>query len=177
VEPNSKCCIPETKGNHVFCSSFGYSWLFQEIHGETHASRIRTEVMLMQEGQPSAYISKPFAPRNQAVSAYEKELLINLSLKCTLEQKNIIPFQSQWLPQLMGYHTVYGRTKKMLLLIALLESLVGSWWRLLCLRLKLTYFIKCKLVGKWQQNSQIQDIIAATNTYRRLPISILIKLT
>ena len=66
--------------------------------------------------------------------------------------------------------------KNMLPLMLLLESLERNWWPLLCLRLTLTYFLKCNLVGKWQDDSQIQDIIAAINTDIKVPIFILIKL-
>lgn len=42
---------------------------------ETNASYNSIGVVLMQEGQPIAYLSKALSPRNLCLSMYEKELL------------------------------------------------------------------------------------------------------
>lgn len=42
---------------------------------ETDASDIEVGAVLMQEGHPIAYLSKPLSPRNQTLSTYEKECI------------------------------------------------------------------------------------------------------
>ncbi|GJS95902.1 retrotransposon-related protein [Tanacetum coccineum] len=73
----------------------------------------------------SAYLSKTLAPKHHSLSAYEKELLAvimaldrwrgylldrhfqiktdHFSLKYFLDQRITTPFQSKWLPKLLGY--------------------------------------------------------------------------
>jgi hypothetical protein len=45
------------------------------FHIETDASRHGVGVVLLQDGHPLAFISRALAPRNQGLSAYEKEYL------------------------------------------------------------------------------------------------------
>lgn len=42
---------------------------------ETDASDLGVGAVLLQEGHPIAYLSKPLSPRNQALSTYEKECI------------------------------------------------------------------------------------------------------
>jgi hypothetical protein len=43
---------------------------------ETDASIVGTGAVLIQEGHPIAYISKSLGPKQQAMSIYEKEMLV-----------------------------------------------------------------------------------------------------
>ncbi|GJW21472.1 putative mitochondrial protein [Tanacetum coccineum] len=92
---------------------------------ETDASGIGIGAVLQQGGHPMAYLSKTLAPKHHALSAYEKELLAvimaldrlrgylldrhfqiktdHFSLKYFLDQRITTPFQSKWLPKLLGY--------------------------------------------------------------------------
>ncbi|GJZ10397.1 putative mitochondrial protein [Tanacetum coccineum] len=87
--------------------------------------RIGIGVVLQQGGHPVAYLSKTLAPKHHALSAYEKELLAvimaldrwrgylldrhfqikidHFSFKYFLDQRITTPFQSKWLPKLLGY--------------------------------------------------------------------------
>lgn len=92
---------------------------------ETDACHTGIGVVLMQEGQPIAYFSKAFAPKNMGLSTYEKELLAVVAatqkwrgylLGCTfiiktdqqaicylLGQKISTPAQQKWLTKLLGF--------------------------------------------------------------------------
>ena len=81
--------------------------------------------LLMQDGHPIAYMSKALSPKHQVLSTYEKEFLAvllalekwrgylldkhfkiktdNFSLKYLLDQRLTTPFQTKWLPKLLGY--------------------------------------------------------------------------
>ncbi|GJS77820.1 putative mitochondrial protein [Tanacetum coccineum] len=92
---------------------------------EKDASRKGIGVLLQQEGHPIAFLSKTLSPKHQALSTYEKEFLAvlmaldrwrgylldrhfkiktdHLSLKYLLGQRLTTPFQTKWLPKLLGY--------------------------------------------------------------------------
>nr|GEY56625.1 retrotransposable element Tf2 [Tanacetum cinerariifolium] len=102
---------------------------------ETHASGIGIGAVLQQGGHPVAYLSKTLAPKHHSLSAYEKELLAvimalerwrgylqdmhfqiktdHFSLKYFLDQRITTPFQSKWLPKLLGfdYEILYRKGK------------------------------------------------------------------
>lgn len=103
---------------------------------ETDASGVGIGALLVQQGHPIAYLSKTLAPKHHQLSAYEKEFMVvvlavekwrpyllgryfivktdHFNLKYLLEQKVTIPFQSKWLPKLMGfdYDIVYRKGKE-----------------------------------------------------------------
>lgn len=92
---------------------------------ETDASKQGICAVLMQTGQPIAYISRSLGPRWQKLSVYEKELLAVVfvvqkwekyltnnqfiirtdqkSLMWLMQQKISTPFQQFWLAKLMGF--------------------------------------------------------------------------
>ncbi|XP_027166082.1 uncharacterized protein LOC113766055 [Coffea eugenioides] len=98
----------------------GFVW-----NKEANASNQAIGAVIMQQGQPIAYMSQTLGARNQALSIYEKELLALIaavnkwrhyvlgshfiirtdhhSLKYLLEQKIWTPLQQKWLTKLMGY--------------------------------------------------------------------------
>ncbi|GJR29652.1 reverse transcriptase [Tanacetum coccineum] len=97
----------------------------EEFVIETDASGVGIGVVLQQQGHPIAYLSKTLATKHQSLSAYEKELLVvvlalqkwrgylldmhfkiktyHFSLKYMLDQRITTPFQSKWLPKLLGF--------------------------------------------------------------------------
>lgn len=103
---------------------------------ETDASGYGLGVVLMQGGHPLAYISKHLASKHMSLSAYEKELMAmvlavekwkpylagrhfviktyHFSLKYILGQKISTPFQSKWLPKLLGldYDILFKKEKE-----------------------------------------------------------------
>ncbi|GJR39964.1 putative mitochondrial protein [Tanacetum coccineum] len=92
---------------------------------ETDASGIGLGAVLQQGGHPIAYLSKTLVPKHQSLSTYEKELMAiilalekwrgylldrhfkiktdHFSLKYLLDQRLSTPFQTKWLPKLLGY--------------------------------------------------------------------------
>ncbi|GJV48604.1 putative mitochondrial protein, partial [Tanacetum coccineum] len=79
---------------------------------ETNASGYGIGTVLQQQGHPIAFVSKALAPKHQSLSAYEKELL---AIRITT------PFQSKWLPKLLGfdYEIEYKRGKENVIVDAL----------------------------------------------------------
>ncbi|GJT41734.1 retrotransposon-related protein [Tanacetum coccineum] len=98
----------------------------KEFVVETDASGSGIGIVLHhQEGHPSAYLSKALSPKHQALSTYEKEFLAvmmaldkwrgymldrhfkiktdHFSLKYLLDQRLTTPFQTKWLPKLLGF--------------------------------------------------------------------------
>ncbi|GJU26094.1 putative mitochondrial protein [Tanacetum coccineum] len=97
----------------------------EEFVIETYASGFRIGAVLQQNKHPIAYLSKTLAPKHQSLSTYEKELLAmvlalqkwrvylldrhfkirtdHFSLKYVLDPKITTPFQSKWLPKLLGF--------------------------------------------------------------------------
>lgn len=102
---------------------------------ETDASGGGMGAVLMQQGQPIAFMSKALSTQHQALSVYEKELLAlvsavqkwrpyligktfvvrtdHQSLKHLLEQRISTPAQQKWLTKLMDYDytVVYKKGK------------------------------------------------------------------
>ncbi|GKB74330.1 putative mitochondrial protein [Tanacetum coccineum] len=92
---------------------------------ETDASGKGIGAVLQQDGHPISFLSKTLSPKHQALSTYEKEFLAVLmaldgwkgylldrhfkiktdhfSLKYLLGQRLTTPFQTKWLPKLLGY--------------------------------------------------------------------------
>lgn len=123
---------------------------FKEEFVETDASREGIGVVLVQRGQPIAFISASLSPRTVALSVYDKELLALIyavdkwrpylmgrhftilndhqSLKYLLEQRIISQNQLKWLTKLMGYDydIVYKRGKENLAADALSRALSGE---------------------------------------------------
>lgn len=86
---------------------------------------IEIDVVLQQEGRPIAFTSKTRCPRNQVLSAYEREMLTIIhaihkwqsylvenhfiiqidhdNLKYFLQGKAHIPFQQKWVTKLLGF--------------------------------------------------------------------------
>jgi len=103
---------------------------------ETDACGEGIGVVLMQESHRIAYLSKALAPKNQALSIYEKEFMAlvlaikrwrpyllgrhfvikidHFSLKYLMEQKFTTAFQGKWLSKLMGsdYEIRYKKGKE-----------------------------------------------------------------
>nr|GEW25569.1 retrotransposon-related protein [Tanacetum cinerariifolium] len=97
----------------------------EEFVIETDAKGFGSEAMLQQQGHPIAFLSKTLAPKHQSLSAYEKKLLAvvlalqkwrgylldmhfkimtdHFSLKYMFDQRITTPFQSKWLPKLLGF--------------------------------------------------------------------------
>ncbi|GJV20478.1 transposon ty3-G gag-pol polyprotein [Tanacetum coccineum] len=70
---------------------------FNEI--ETDASGYGISAIMQQKGHLIAFLSRTLAPKHQSLSAYEKELLVVVLAL----QKITTPFQSKWLPKLLGF--------------------------------------------------------------------------
>ncbi|GJV33332.1 putative mitochondrial protein [Tanacetum coccineum] len=92
---------------------------------ETDASGLEIRAVLQQEGHPIAFLSKSLAPKHHSLSTYEKEFLAVLmalekwrgylldrhfkiktdhfSLKYLMGQRLTTPFQTKWLPKLLGF--------------------------------------------------------------------------
>ncbi|GKA00791.1 retrotransposon-related protein [Tanacetum coccineum] len=112
---------------------------------ETDASSVGISAVLQQQGHPITYLSKTLATKHQALSAYENELLAvvmalqkwrgylldrdfkiktdHFSLKYMLDQRITTPFQSKWLPKLLGfdYEFEYMKGKDNTIIDALLR--------------------------------------------------------
>ncbi|GKA06593.1 retrotransposon-related protein, partial [Tanacetum coccineum] len=92
---------------------------------EIDASSLEIGAVLQQEGHLITYLSKTLSPKHQSLSIYEKEFFVVLmalekwrgnlldrhfkikiyyfSLKYLLDQRLTTPFQTKWLPKLLGY--------------------------------------------------------------------------
>lgn len=100
---------------------------------ETDAFDVGIGAVLTQDGHPIAYMSKALSPKHQILSTYEKEFLAVLlalekwrgylldrhfkiktdhfSLKYLLDQRLSTPFQTKWLPKLLGFDYVISYKK------------------------------------------------------------------
>ncbi|GKA70256.1 putative mitochondrial protein [Tanacetum coccineum] len=96
-----------------------------EFMVETDASGIGLGAVLQQGGHPIAYLSKTLASKHQSLSTYKKEFMAvvmalekwrgylldrhfkirtnHFSLKYFLDQRLSTPFQTKWLPKLLGF--------------------------------------------------------------------------
>lgn len=74
----------------------------QPLLVETDASGKGVGAVLMQQGYPIAYISKSLAPKHQAMSVYERELLA------------LIFVVTKWSHYLLGAHFVFKTDQKVL---------------------------------------------------------------
>ncbi|GJU93485.1 putative mitochondrial protein [Tanacetum coccineum] len=112
---------------------------------ETDASGCGIGAVLEQRGHPVAFLIRTLAPKHQSLFAYEKELLSvvlalqkwrgylfdrhfkiktnHFSLKYVLDQRITTPFQSKWLPKLLGfdYEIEYKKGKENVVVDALLR--------------------------------------------------------
>ncbi|GKD47889.1 putative polyprotein, partial [Tanacetum coccineum] len=70
---------------------------------ETDASGIGIAAVLQQNKHPIAYLSKTLAPKHQSLSTYEKELLAVILAFQKIDRRITTPFQSKWLPKLLGF--------------------------------------------------------------------------
>ncbi|GJX59479.1 retrotransposon-related protein [Tanacetum coccineum] len=100
--------------------------VIDELNGaQTDASGYRIGALLQQNNHPIAFLNKTLALKHKSLSAYEKELLVvvlalqkwrgylldthfkiktdHFSLKYVLDQRITTPFQSKWLPKLLGF--------------------------------------------------------------------------
>nr|GEW49337.1 hypothetical protein [Tanacetum cinerariifolium] len=97
----------------------------REFVVETNACDVGIGAVLLQDGHTIAYMNKALSPKHQALSTYEKEFLAVLfalekcrgylldkhfkiksdhfSLKYLLDQRLTTPFQTKWLPKLLGF--------------------------------------------------------------------------
>ena len=137
--------------------------------------------VLMQEGHPIAYLSKASSSKHQALSTYEKELIAvvlaiekwrpylprrhliiktdHFSLKYILGQKITTPFQSKWLPKLMGfdYEIVYMQGKE--------NASTNSPSRLPVMQLltmgtsTMTIDLMEQVKGSWEGDAHLQHLI------------------
>ncbi|GJY88666.1 retrotransposable element Tf2 [Tanacetum coccineum] len=86
----------------------------EEFIIETDASGYGIVSVLRQKGHPVAFLSKTLAPRHQSLTDH-------FSLKYVLDQRITTPFQSKWLPKLLGfdYEIDYKQRKENIVVDAL----------------------------------------------------------
>ncbi|GJZ27288.1 retrotransposon-related protein [Tanacetum coccineum] len=154
IQAMESCPIPQTVkqlrgflGLTRYYKKFikNYAWIM-----ETDASGIGIGAVLQHEGHLIAYLSKTLAPKHQALSTYEKEFLAALmaldkwrgylldihfkiktdhfSLKYLLNQRLTTPFQTKWLPKLLGfdYEISYNKGTENIVADALSRVNTGS---------------------------------------------------
>ena len=148
---------------------------------ETDASGTGIGAVLMQEGHPIAYFNKALSLKHQTLSTYEKELLAvvlavekwrpsllgrhfiirtdHFSLKYLMEQKITTPFQSKWLPRLMGfdYEICYKQGKDNVAADSL--SRVSSAQLLSITISSLQTDLLDRIKGSWTDDNHLQSII------------------
>lgn len=136
---------------------------------ETDASGKGIGAVLMQDGQPLAYISRHLKGKQLALSIYEKELLAVIfavqkwrhylltqhfiirtdqrSLKYVLEQRLNTPIQQQWLPKLLEFdYTIQYKKGKENLVADVLSRVDGTE----VLHMAMTV-LECDLMKKIQE--------------------------
>nr|CAD1821648.1 unnamed protein product [Ananas comosus var. bracteatus] len=145
---------------------------------ETDASGMGVGAVLLQEGRPIAFMSKPLSPRNRQLSTYEREMLAiviaiqkwrpyligrhfkvktdHQSLKYLLEQRVSTPSQQKWISKLMGYdyELVYKKGRENVVADAL--SRAPSLQAISAIHTDLLDQIKLS----WHQDDRIKKILA-----------------
>nr|GEV32796.1 hypothetical protein [Tanacetum cinerariifolium] len=163
---------------------------------ETNASGIGIGAVLQHEGHPIAYLSKTLAPKHQALSTYKKEFLAVLmalnkwrgylldrqfkiktdhfSLKYLLNQRLTTPFQTKWLPELLGfdYEISYNKGTENIVADALSRINTGSELNAMILS-TITSDLLQDIKSSYAQDLSLQKIIdelaqntSANNKYK-----------
>ncbi|GJY60640.1 retrotransposable element Tf2 [Tanacetum coccineum] len=154
----------------------------EEFIIEIDASRYGIGAVLQQRGHPIAFLSKTLAPKHQSLSAYEKELLAvvvdlqkwrgylldrhfkirtdHFSLKYVLDQRITTPFQSKWLPKLLGfdYEIKYKQDKENVMADALLRIQRQSELFTILTALPFNEFMNA-ITSIWTTHPVLSDII------------------
>lgn len=149
---------------------------------ETDASGTGLGAVLQLHGHPIAYLSKALAPKHQALSTYEKEFMAvvlaldkwrgylldrhfqikidHFSLKYLLDQRLNTPFQTKWLPKLLGfdYEIVYKKGCDNSAADAL--SRVVPYGELFALLTTVTSDLMIQVEHSWTLDRDTMDLIA-----------------
>lgn len=159
-------------------------WVFSDFADkfiiETDASSMGMGAVLVQKGHPLAFPSKPLSPRQQALSAYERELLAivfavkqwrsyllgqpfvlrtnRLPLKHLLEQHAVSLEQLKWLNKLWGLHyeIEYRRGKENIAADALSRRNDGAVMAITAP----TTDLYDRVTQSWARDHQLQQLIA-----------------
>ncbi|GKE04559.1 retrotransposon protein, putative, ty1-copia subclass, partial [Tanacetum coccineum] len=123
---------------------------------ETDASGIGIGGVLQQEGHPIAYLSKTLAPKHQSLSTYEKEFLAVLMAL----DKLATPFQTKWLPKLLGfdYEISYNKGTKNIVVDALSRINSGSELNVMVLSTVTSELLQ-KIQANYVQDTSLQKTI------------------
>ncbi|GKB50487.1 reverse transcriptase, partial [Tanacetum coccineum] len=149
---------------------------------ETDASGLGIRAILQQEGHSIAFLSKTLAPKHQSLSTYEKEFLAVLmalekwrgylldknfkiktdhfSLKYLMGQRLTTPFQTKWLPKLLGfdYEISYKSGSENVVADALLRISSGAKLNELVLMSITTNLMK-QVKDSWAQDNKLQQVL------------------
>ncbi|GJW61429.1 retrotransposon-related protein [Tanacetum coccineum] len=157
---------------------------------ETDASGCGIGAVLQQEGHPIAFHSKTLAPKHQSLSTYEKEFLAVLmalkkwrgylldrhfkiktdhfSLKYLMGQRLTTPFQTKWLPKLLGfdYEISYKSGSENVVADALSRILSGAELNELVLTSVTTYLMQ-QVKNSWTQDEKQVITQLQNKTYKK----------